>query len=273
MDKNQKLTAIIIEDEQFAADNLSLTLHKTCPEVLIRGIYTNVPEAIAALKEFNPELLFIDVYLNGSATGLEVLDAFPDHDFKVIFTTAYEEYALSAFEYNAVQFLLKPFTDEKLAEAVNRAKIITLGEQRQIIKGLKITDDFIKERSDYFSFRNNKGEYTVRNCNDLLFLEAEGSMVTAFFNDKTTESSTNKPLNEYENILKYRGFIRISSKHIVNITFISKYKKPSKDCTSANLITNDKKEGAGGSVILKNGKSLPVSRQYCQDLKEILNII
>ena len=250
-----------------------MALQRTCPDVQIKSICKNVDESIAAINEFKPALLFVDVYLNDIPAGFEILDSFPEHNFKIIFTTAFEEFALSAFEYNAVHFLLKPFSDEKLADAVNRAKIISLGEQKENINGFKLTDDFIRQRSDFFSFRNNKGEYTVRNCNDLLYLEADGSTVTAFFTDKTTEYSSNKPLAEFENILKYRGFARVSGKHVVNISCIAKYKKPSKDCTSANLISDDKKEGAGGSVVLKNGKSIPVSRQYCQDLKDVLNII
>ena len=267
------MIAIIVEDEQYAADNLNAALKRTCPHVIVKTICKNVPDAISAITEIKPELIFLDIHLNGKHTAFEILDTFSEYTFKVIFTTAYEEFAMTAFEYNAIHFLLKPYSDEKLADAVKRVTQLSLGEQKENIKGLKLTNEFIKQHSDFFAFRKNNGTYTVRNYNDIMFLEADGSSVTVFFNDESSECTTNKPLNEYENILKNRGFIRISKKYIVNLHFIAKYKKPPKVNSSSDIISENKKEGAGGSVILKNEKLLPVSRQYVQDLKDVLNIV
>lgn len=274
MDKYKKINAVIIEDEQFSADNLVDALQRVCPYVVVKKICNDINSAISAISEIKPELVFLDVFLNGKLSAFEILSAFENFEFKLIFTTAYEEFALSAFEYNAIYFLLKPYSDEKLAYAVQRAKLISIGEQKENIEGLKITDNFMKQRSDYFAFRNNNGTYSIKNYKDIIFLQADGSYIQVFFIDGTSESTTNKPLTEYENILKHRGFIRISQKHLVNVVFISKYKKVSNKFSLNKKSLKDKtNEGAGGSVILSNGITLPVSRQCYQNLKDILNIV
>lgn len=269
----EKLRAIIVEDEAEAAGNLVAALKRTSPGVTVQKVCKNAKEAKEAIEDNKPDLLFLDIYLNGKPRAFEILNMFPESNFKIIFTTAYEKYALMAFEYNAVHYLLKPYSDEKLAEAVKRAKHISPGEQKENLNGYKLTDDFIRQRSDSFAFRTNDGNYVVRNYNDIKYLEADGYYIKACFADGSEESNTKKPLSEYEEILKCRGFLRISSKHLVNTKFIDKFKPASKNCTTANPLLPTKTEGAGGSVLLKNnGGSLPVSRQCCREVKDALGI-
>lgn len=266
------MTAIIIEDDQKATHHLVLALQRTCLDVKITGICTKIDDAIFAIRIMEPDLIFLNVCLNGQPSAFEILDLFVDHHFKVIFTTADGKYALAAFEYNAVQFLLIPYTDERLANAVNRAKLISLGEQKENISDYKRTDDLLMKRSDIFPFRNNKGIYSVRNFNDIMYLETEGSSVSVFINDESIEITTNTPLTEYANILVCRGFILISQNNLVNLTYILNYIPPGKATKHDKSVVSEKTEGGGGSVTLKNKKQLPVSRLRGPEVRKALGI-
>lgn len=100
------MRAIIIEDEQSAANRLLTALDRINAGIKISAVYSDPAEAIDGIKALKPELVFLDVNLNHGINGFAILDKVKDYKFKVIFTTAIEQYALAAFEYNAVQFLL-----------------------------------------------------------------------------------------------------------------------------------------------------------------------
>jgi len=266
------MNVLIIEDEQSAGENLAIALKKIKPDVIVKGICRTSTDAIEAIKIYKPDLIFLDIQLDNNSSGFEVLNSFKNPDFKVIFTTSYKKHALAAFDYNAVHFLLKPFSDEKLNEAIKRAELISLGEQYQKIEELKTTNNFLEKRTDRFTIKANNGDMFVVNYKDILYLEAEGSYVNIIcIGPPAKLVSTNKSLTDYENILKFREFTRISQKRLVNNNYIKKYLKPSK---TKSLQTNKDKteEGAGGYVELTNKIILPVSRRLLNELKEVLHI-
>lgn len=266
------MKAIIVEDEPKAIENLVAALGRAKPGVKVVGKCKSASEAIRTIEILKPELIFLDVQLEGDMTGFDVLEQTIGYDYKVIFTSSYKKHAFAAFEYNAVHYLLKPYSDEKLIEAVDRAELISMQEQRQRIEALKTTEKFVNSQDDYFPFRKNNGDYMIRNYNDCMFLKADGPDIYIYFNDGSKEHSTNKSLTEYENILKFRGFIRTSQNHLVNLRFIRKFKKPPKMAAALDSLEGEKKEGAGGSVVLLNDEQIPISRQYRQQIKDVLNI-
>ena len=262
------MRAVIVEDDIKVSENLLSAIKRVKPALKIVDICKNAPDAIFAINSFHPDLVFLDVVLENNMTAFDILENFKELDFKIIFTTAYQEHALAAFEYNAVAFLLKPYSDDKLKHAIEKAEVITIGEQGRRIEGLKATNKFMDRHTDILTFICGQGEYLVRNCNDIIFLEADGPYVKIYFKEDNDECSTNKTLSDYESILKQRGFIRVHQKYLVNINFIKRYTKPSRIA----LTTDDCEKGAGGCIVLLNNKKLPVSRLYANDLKAALNI-
>ena len=114
------LRTVIIDDETHIRDTLVNMLEMNCPEVRVIGQASGVVSGIAAIKELQPELVFLDIQMK-DGTGFDLLQKLPNIDFKVIFVTAYDHYALQAFRFSAVDYLLKPVNPEQLKEAVTRA--------------------------------------------------------------------------------------------------------------------------------------------------------
>ncbi|HNX88444.1 MAG TPA: LytTR family DNA-binding domain-containing protein [Paludibacteraceae bacterium] len=274
------MKTIIIEDEQNAANFLLNALGRINATIAIKGIFNDPIEAIEGIRTIKPELIFLDIDLNHEINGFGILDRVKDCDLNVIFTTGYREHALAAFEYNAVRFLLKPYSDEKLKEAIERAKLITLGEQRQSIENIRMTESFLSKQTDRFPVRKASGDIVIVNVNDCVFLKPDGKSVILYFTDGTEEEAEFRPFADYAAILQNRGFIRIHQKFLVNILCIKKYVNRNKAEITASVQELDSKNtakevkvmGDGGAVILSNGYHLAVSRIYSRTLKDALNI-
>ena len=117
------MKAIIIDDEKRARVSLNLLIQEYCPNVEIVAECENLPEGVKAIRKFNPDLVLLDIEMPGHS-GLELLDFFDENDinFSIIFTTAYNEYALQAFKFSAIDYLLKPITEEDLSKSIEKYK-------------------------------------------------------------------------------------------------------------------------------------------------------
>lgn len=118
---SDKLKALIVDDEPRARSILQNMLAENCPQVTVLDAVGNVPEAIKAIHTLQPDLVFLDIEMPGYS-GFQLLEMIPDPGFQVVFTTAYSEYALKAFEVSAIDYLLKPIRIQKLTEAVQKAQ-------------------------------------------------------------------------------------------------------------------------------------------------------
>ncbi len=274
------MKTIIVEDEQNAANWLVNALGRINADVAIKGIFNDPLQAIEGIRTLKPELIFLDVDLNHEINGFGILDRVKDCELNVIFTTGHSEHALAAFEYNAVTFLLKPYSDEKLKEAIERARLISLASQQQNIENLRLTESFLSKQTDLFPVRKASGDVLIINVNDCVFLKPDGKSVNLYFTDGTEEEAEFRPFAEWAAILQNRGFIRIHQKFLVNIRCIKKYVNRNKaDVTESIQELPDKNignkimvMGDGGAVIVSNGYHLAVSRIYSYALKDALNI-
>ncbi len=126
------MTAIIIDDEKRARVSLSFLLAEFCTSVTLLAQCENLPEGVKAIRKFKPDLVLLDIEMPGHS-GLELLDFFDENEinFKIIFTTAYHEYALQAFKFSAIDYLLKPINPEELAQAILR-----LEKQKKLVISL-----------------------------------------------------------------------------------------------------------------------------------------
>ncbi|MCX8105062.1 MAG: LytTR family transcriptional regulator DNA-binding domain-containing protein [Ignavibacterium album] len=240
------MKALIIDDERLARTELRRLL-EPFKEIQIIGEAVNVDDAIEKISQLNPELLFLDIQMPGKSGFdlLEMLDKVP----KVIFTTAYDEYALKAFEYNALDYLLKPIEPKRLEEAIRK---IVEREKKDVQVKSALPD--ILSAEDQVFVKDGDRCWFVKLERIRLF-ESEGNYVRLYFED-------NKPLilrtlNYLDERLDPRSFFRANRKHIINLKWIE----------SIEPWLN------GGLLVkLKGGQKVEVSRRQAVKFKEMLSL-
>jgi len=239
------MKALIVDDERLARTELKRLL-ASFKEINVVGEAVNADDALEKIQELKPDLLFLDIQMPGK-TGfdmLEELDAVPT----VIFVTAYDEYALKAFEYNALDYLLKPIEPKRLEETVN--KLIEKKRKKTIGE---LDKDFLSEDDQVF-VKDGEKCWFVKLENVRLF-ESEGNYVRIYFGE-------NKPLilrtlNYLDERLDDKTFFRANRKHIVNLKWIA----------SIEPWLN------GGLLVkLKDGQKVEVSRRQAIKFKDMLSL-
>jgi len=242
------LKALIIDDEAPAREILRHLL-RDISEIEIVGEAENGFEAMKMIRDENPELIFLDIQMP-KISGfelLEVLDEIP----KVIFTTAFDQYAIEAFEKGAVDYLLKPINKERLKKAIFRVgkdfdkeKVQTLSEQELQSEG-SLRQIVVKDRSTI----------EVISCDDIEYIKAEDDYVSIKANDR--KYLKKMVLSKLEGSLDAQDFVRVHRSYIANIKFLKNIEKWSKD------------QFIG---ITRSGDKIKISRSGYQILKDRLNI-
>ena len=237
------MKAIVIDDERLARKEL-IKLLEDFPEIEILGEATNADEAYELINSLNPDLLFLDIQMPGK-TGfelLEMLDSVP----KVIFTTAYDEYALKAFEVNALDYLLKPIQLDRLNETITKLEPPKqeVAEEKEPMLGLK--DQVFVKDGDKCWFVS---------LQDIRYFESDGNYIKVFF--ETFKPMIHKSLNALDEKLNDRDFFRASRKHIINLSWVE----------SIEPWFN-----GGLMVKLKGGDKVEVSRRQAAKFKDKMSL-
>ena len=244
-----KKTAIIVDDERLARNELKKML-TDYPEVEVIGEAGNADEALKLIEELGPEILFLDIQMPAK-TGFDLLaelDTVPT----VIFTTAHDEYALKAFEVNALDYLLKPIDPKRLSDAIHKVMFL---EEREMVNN--------ETRNENKSFLNDGDQVFVKDgekcwfvkLSEIRLFESVGNYARVFF-------GTNKPLilkslNSLEERLDPKTFFRANRKHIVNLRMIEKVEP----------FFN------GGLLLeIKGGEKIEVSRRQAVRFKEMMSL-
>lgn len=238
--------AIIIEDEPTGLQNLVNQLEKYCPEVEI--IATGASNAdlarIVDERENQIDVAFLDIQLLDGLVfqGLQQLDDVP---FDIIFVTAYNEYALRAFDFSAIDYVLKPIEGDDLRRAVSRVRI-TQKSPPQTKARLEVMQQNYNPNSpnafEKIGISGLEGTHFVR-LRDIVRLEAEDNY-THFVLKNGERITASKTIKAYEEVMLRLNFVRVHKKHIVNMNFLKKYVK-----------------GEGGYLLLENGDNIEVSRR------------
>ncbi len=240
------MKALIIDDERLARKEL-FSLLADYPEIEIVGEAENADEAFEQILEKKPELLFLDIQMPGKNGFqlLEMLDSVPE----VIFTTAYDEYALKAFEINALGYLLKPIPKDKLDEILK--KVLRLHENRQPNPGPATHKLGLNEQV----FVKDGDKCWFVKLSDVRLFESDGNYIKVYF-DKY-KPMIHKSLNALDKKLDERAFFRASRKHIINLAWIE----------SIETWFN------GGLLVkLKGGEKIEVSRRQASKFKELMSL-
>lgn len=244
------IKALIIDDEAAAASVLQLMVERHVPEITDIRIATKISEAHSLIQQFQPDLVFQDIVMP-EKNGFEFLSEVKKISFEIIFTTAYNEYAIRAIRFSALDYLLKPINADELRLAVNRflEKRNRQQESATLLKNL-ISNLEQKKESDFKLAIPTVNGAMFFSPADILRLEGEGNY-TRFYLANGQKHLSAKTMKEYEEILLQHNFLRIHKSHLVNRKFINHY-------------LNE------GSVILADKTSLPVSRQRKQEVAAAL---
>ncbi len=215
------LRAILVDDEASARDVLSNLLARFCPEVEVLATCENVEQAVKKINELTPDLVFLDIEMPQYA-GFEIIRFFEDIHFQIIFVTAYEHYAIRAFEIAAVDYLLKPIDIDRLKQAVERASNRFLLEQQKQRLAL------VSENLEHKQFTNlvitDRGNQHVVPFNEIIAFEAMESY--SCIHTTTRNFTVSKNLKYYENLLEpLPQFFRTHKSWFINTHFVSKYNK------------------------------------------------
>lgn len=246
------MKAIIIDDERLARTELRKLL-QDFPEVEVVDEASNAEEGVQKIETHNPDLIFLDIQMPGK-TGFEMLQEL-DHAPTVIFTTAYDDYALKAFEVNALDYLLKPIESKRLADAVEKVKKLypSNGVHEHTAPGAAGGASLLGEHDQVF-VKDGDRCWFVR-LSDVRLFESVGNYAKVFF-------GSNKPLilkslNALEERLDPKTFFRANRKHIVNLQAIEKVESYFN----------------GGLLLeLKGGEKIEVSRRQTVKFKEMMSL-
>ena len=246
------IKAIIIDDEPDSLQALNLALEKFCPQVRISGLYDDPSKGLEALKSVNPDLVFLDIQMP-EMTGFDLLDSLGTIDFEIVFVTAYDQYAIKAIKFSALDYLMKPVDPDELIKAVKKVESrkedkTQIHQYRSVIANLK-------------SYANGLGKIAIPSLDGIIFLEikdiiyaqAEGNYTNLFLHNKEQLIVT-KSLKNFENLLDQQGFFRVHHSYLINLLHIQKYVR-----------------GEGGYVELTHGFHVDISRRRKEEFLKILD--
>lgn len=246
------MRALIIEDEAHSSKTLLNFLSKYCPSIEVAGVASNVESAVKSIKELSPELLFLDIDLP-DGSGFDVLDQIEMPWPKVIFVTAYNQYAIKAFQVSAVDYLLKPVDPELLIKSVEKAVAQPESAETDNKKMDVLRENRRSGNLNRIALPTQNGVQLVK-TDQIVRLEADGNYTTVYLQDKTRVVVSRK-IKDFESWLEDLPFFRIHQSHIVNLQMIDRYIK-----------------GEGGTVIMEDGSQLEVARRRKDDfLKRIMH--
>jgi two-component system LytT family response regulator len=246
------MNVLIIDDEPNARENLRILLERYVPGVTVKGMASSVKEALKETERIKPDLVFLDIEMPHE-NGFTFLEKIPDFDFDVIFVTAYDHYAVKAFKFSAVDYLLKPVDVDELQQAVskvmakreklNNGNVRTLIENRNLLS--TADKKLVLSMSDQFLFVELK---------DIIRLEAE-DYYTWFYIRNRDRVLISKNLGEYEELLCEHDFYRVHKSHLINLNQVQKVLK-----------------GDGGIVVMSDNSQVPISKVKKNDFMRKLSI-
>lgn len=249
-----KLKALVVDDEFNARSNLKLLLDEFCPEIEVVDTAESADDARDKIEKIKPDVLFLDIAMPNE-DGFSLLKSIPNQNFSVVFTTAYNEFALKAFKANAIDYIEKPISIEDLQNATQ--KLIKLHgsiEQRSSKELNEFIEEVIEPKAlDRISIPTRDGYIILKN-EEILHLEASDNYTMIYLNNGKRHLSS-KNIKIYEENLDPSVFYRIHKSHIINVKHHLK----------------EFSRSEGNVAILSSGKLVPVSRRKLTDFLTFIN--
>jgi len=244
-----RIKSIIVDDEKHGRENLAGILEQHCPEVTVLGEADSVENAIPLIQTHNPNLIFLDIEMP-KANGFQLLEHFKDFSFEVIFVTAYDNYAIKAIRFSAVDYILKPINFNDLKIAVDKAaQRIRLKEDNDRVKQLYRN---IHQPQNPRIGLPTADRIEFVELDKIIRCQGEGNY-THFYFEENRHLLVAKTLVEFEDLLQEYSFIRIHKTHLVNLKHVVAYLKTD-----------------GGALQLSNGDLAAVSRRRKEFVQKLL---
>ncbi|MBR9922464.1 MAG: response regulator transcription factor [Bacteroidetes bacterium] len=243
------MTALLIDDMPRALKVLQSDLENLFPEMEILGTAQSVVEGAKFLRQQQPDILFLDILL-GDGTGFDLLEIFPDLQSKVIFVTASDEFAIRAFRFSAIDYILKPIDPEQLKQAVERAK----AQLQQSSESLDLLKETIR-KPDELPTRislHTQEKIQVVEIESIIRCESDGNN-TIFYLTTGQKIFVTKTLKQFEGLLQEHDFLRVHQSHLINVAQIKEF------------IRRD-----GGYLVMRNGDKIPVSVRKRAEVMKVL---
>jgi len=247
------LRTIIIDDEVHILQVLEKLVTQYCPNVKIVAKADGVQSGIETINKYQPDLVLLDIKME-DGTGFDLLKKLEPVDFKVIFITAYDQYAIKAFKFSALDYLLKPVDPTYLVDAVNKAEKLVITEMNTQLDTL--SDNIqSEEKSKHKIILKTFDKVHLVKINDIIYCESDANY-TSFYLLNGSKVIVSITLKEYDEMLSEYGFFRAHKSFLINLAHIDWF---------------DKTEG--GYVVLANDSRVPVASRKREQLLELFNRI
>jgi len=246
------LRVVIVEDEVHSREALKSLLTEFCEGVEIVGMASDVETAVSLIKKTSPDLLFLDVELQ-TGTGFDVLDQLDEVNFEIVFTTAFEQYAVKAIKLSSLDYLLKPIDIEELQRAVEKASV-KKDEDVQKQKLETLMSNLGSAGKKKICLATSDGIEFI-NILDIVHCEANGSYTNFHLTNGTT-ILVSKNLKEYETILTDQNFMRVHNSYLINLAEVKKFVK-----------------SEGGYILMKNNAQISISQKKRDEFLERMTSI
>jgi two-component system, LytTR family, response regulator len=248
------MKAVIIDDENKSRQVLRDMLEKYCIDVTILGEASGCQEGVELIKEVKPELVFLDIQMP-DGSGFNLLEEFESPSFDVVFVTAFDQYAIKAIKFSALDYLLKPINPQDLIKAVERYKQkVSTGDINKRLDVLMKNLDAGKGKPKKIVLSTAEG-YHVVNPDDIIRCQSDSYYTNFYFTDGK-RIIVSKTLKEFEELLTDFGFVRSHKSHLVNIRYIKSFLRAD-----------------GGYIFLSDGSEIPVSRRKRDYIVDIISHI
>ena len=248
------MKVIIIDDEISVRNSIAGLLKESYPEIGIIASVGSVAEGISAINQQRPDLLFLDVELP-DGLGFELFKKIHPVDFKVIFITGHQEYALDAIKVSALDYILKPFDTDELCRAVDKAREV-IDHEEELLKLMALSENMQDKKVLKRIILPTADHLHIVSINEIIRAEAD-SNYTLFLLSQGRKIMVSQTIKEFDKLLSGSGMIRVHQSHLINLAHIDKFCKH-----------------GGGCIQLKDGTKIPVSqnlkKQVLQAIKDSL---
>ena len=246
------LRLVIIDDEQNAREVISNTITHHCKNVEIVGMGENVKTGIEAIQSLHPDVVLLDVQMP-DGTGFDLLSKLSDIKFKVIFITAHQEFALQAFKFSALNYILKPVDTDELVASINKVEEVM--EQNNMDMKMKILYDNLQNKSKESKklILKSTDQIHAVNVKDIIRCESEGNYTRFVLSDGRKLLAT-KILKEFDEMLQHYNFFRVHQSHLINVDFFETFIKAD-----------------GGTVVMKDKSKIPLASRKKEAFLKLLS--